>query len=332
MSLRTYSHLQKLGRKPNDYDIGSSDLLYYLERGFEVRHPMAAWYQAHQKGSPLQAPDWERFLDPRATTYASYTALQDEREVFVAGLHHSIEDTDYDASLDPAWLRLLEPVLGPLRYPVHGLQMVAAYVGSMAPGGRLAIACLFQTGDELRRVHHLAYRLRQLQLAHPGFGEASRASWQEDPRWQPLREVVERLLVTYDWGEAFVALNLVLKPRFDALYLVHFAHLARQFEDDLLAKIFFSLSEDFQWHLAWSRALVQVALEERAENREVIEGWLQRWDPRVEGAIARLAEVFDEPGERFPDCGSAEVLATIAAEGRAFRTSMGLSAGEGSHA
>ena len=57
-----------------------------------------------------------------------------------------------------------------------------------------------------------AYRVRQLQLASPGFAEDSQARWEHDPLWQPLRKVIELLLVVYDWGESFVALNLVLKP------------------------------------------------------------------------------------------------------------------------
>jgi hypothetical protein len=44
--------------------------------------------------------------------------------------------------------------------------------------------------------------------------------------WQPLREIVEKLLIVYDWSESFVALNLLLKPMFDELFLKHFSDLA----------------------------------------------------------------------------------------------------------
>jgi len=72
--------------------------------------------------------------------------------------------------------------------------MTAAYVGSMAPGGRIVVACLFQAADEMRRIQRLAYRMRQLQGTHPGFGSESKSAW--DPHWQPLRAVIEKLLVT----------------------------------------------------------------------------------------------------------------------------------------
>ena len=39
----------------------------------------------------------------------------------------------------------------------------------------------------------------------------TRQRWEEDGAWQPLREAVENMLIAYDWGEAFVALNLAVK-------------------------------------------------------------------------------------------------------------------------
>ena len=39
------------------------------------------------------------------------------------------------------------------------------------------------------------------------------------PAWQPARKAVERALCIYDWGEAFTAVNLVLRPTLDDLWL-----------------------------------------------------------------------------------------------------------------
>lgn len=133
--------------------------------------------------------------------------------------------------------------------------MVASYLAQMAPGGRIAVAATFQAGDEARRVERLAYRVWQVQLAFPGFASDSKSLWERDARWQPLREVVERLLVTYDWGEAFVALNLVLKPAIDEMFLKHASDFALGQGDHLLGQVFYSLHEDCQWRRQWSQAL-----------------------------------------------------------------------------
>ena len=294
---KTYWHLQELGRKPTGYEVVTSKLLYHPVRGFEVKVPVEAWYERYQKGSPLRCSDWEQVRDPRETTYARYTDTQQAKEIFVDGLLRLIDETRYDGGLAPAWVAVLARVLAPLRYPVHGLQMIAAYVGHMAPSGRITVAALFQTADEIRRLHRLAYRMRQLQQTHPGFGDDGKAAWERDPLWQPLRKVVERLLVTYDWGEALIALNLVLKPMLDELLMTHFGRLAALCGDEVLAKIFRSLGEDCAWHRDWTRDLVRTALTNTPANETVLEAWIARWRPPVTEAVAAFAPVFDATPE-----------------------------------
>ena len=290
---RTYWHLSDLGRKPTDYDIATSQLHYWTARGFEVKVPVSEWYERYQRGSELRCRDWESWGDPRQTTYTTYTTMQRTREAFVNGLLDSISD-DYDRGLSPQWLALLDRVLAPLRYPGHGLQMVAAYIGSMAPTARITIAATFQAADEMRRVQRLAYRMRQLQVTHPEFGRTAQQTWQDDPIWQPLREVIETLLVTWDWGEALVALQCVLKPAFDELFMTQFGRLARAAGDDVLDRMFFSLNEDCAWHRAWSESLLLTAIRDTPESAHAVEGWIKNWAPRVSLAVAALQPIFDE--------------------------------------
>jgi len=295
---RTYWHLADLGRRPTDYEVASSRLLYYTERGLETRPPLAEWFRRYQLESPLQCSDWERFADPRATTYATYTQLQCTQEAFVAGALRVAEVTHHDRKLAPAWLSTLDRLVPVLRYPVHGLEMLAAYVGHLAPSGRIVIAAALQAADELRRIQWLAYRMRQLRDTVPEFGSTARDAWQVDPIWQPLRELIERMLVTYDWGEALIALELALKPRFDELFVVELASIARQHGDELFATMLFSLGEDARWHREWSRELVKVALADRPANRDVIAGWLAHWTPLVRRAIAAFAPVLGDAASR----------------------------------
>jgi len=305
---RTYWHLADLGRRPNDYDVATTKLLYYPGRGFETKLPIADWYRRYQTESPLQCADWERFRDPRETTYASYTELQRTKEAFVDGALEAAEASQHDRKLAPAWLATLARILPPLRYPLHGLQMIAAYIGQMAPSGRIVVASLFQAADEMRRLQRIAYRMRQLQHVDATFGANARAEWEKDAVWQPLREAIERMLVAYDWGEAFVALELALKPRFDELFVTRFAELANRSGDGLWGNVLFSLDEDCRWHRAWSCALVRMALADRPENREAIHGWLARWDVIASQAVAAFAPVlFGADAERTIDAVEATV-------------------------
>src|SRR6201986_1037485 len=182
-------------------------------------NPLGPRYYRYREGSPLQDREWQQFSDPRRTTYRGYTPLQDAREDVIDGLLREVDDTAYDRDLDQKWVRFLDRWYAPLRYPVHGLQMLAAYVAQMAPASRVTNCAAFQSADELRRVQRIAYRTVQLSGPPPGIETVRRhqAAWEDADAFQPLRELIERALVAYDWGEAFTVTNLVIKPRIDRL-------------------------------------------------------------------------------------------------------------------
>jgi toluene monooxygenase system protein E len=149
---------------------------------------------------------------------------------------------------------------------------------------------MFQAADEVRRIQRFAYRLRQLQTAMPDLDHVDgRRTWERAEHWQPLRELVERLLVTYDWGEAMLALNFVLKPAFDEFLLVDYARQAYECTDHPTQLMCHSLNEDCHWHLRWSRALVATALRDTPAQREALEAIIDRWLPMAGKAVATLA-------------------------------------------
>ncbi len=287
---RTYWHLADAKRKPSEYEIVTSRLFFHKHREFDVRLPMAGWYKKYGERSPLVLEDWEQFRDPRETTYTRYTELQQAKEVYVDGLLRSMTERPH---VNPAWDEHVAQIIDPLRFPIHGLQMIAAYVGQMAPNGRIAICCLCQTADEMRRVQRLAYRLALLRQEQPELGARGKAAWQTDPMWQPLRKLIEQLLVTYDWGEALIALNMCVKPIFDEIFGTQLATLCRGNRDELFATMLASLGEDSQWHREWTAALMTLLLGGGATNRYAIETWMRRWDGEVLEAMKALAPLFE---------------------------------------
>jgi toluene monooxygenase system protein E len=295
---KTYWHLLQQRRMPTEYEIVTSKLLFYTGEGFtgkrfELDVPLLDWYKRFQQESPLTCTSWEEFRDPRETTYTKYTEIQRDKEIFVDAILEEIELSGYDAELSPRWLHVLSRVVAPLRYPGHGLQMLASYVGQMAPGGRIVITAALQSADEMRRVQRIAYRVRQLQHLDRCFATDSKARWQTDTLWQPLRIAIEKLLICYDWAEAFVGLNLVLKPLVDELFMNHLSDLALREGDYLLGQIFYSLNEDCQWHREWTRALIRMAIEDNSHNTGTIQGWIDKWHPVAASALQAFAPLFD---------------------------------------
>jgi toluene monooxygenase system protein E len=188
-------------------------------------------------------------------------------EAVIDGWLEAAESSGHDRTLSTEWVQTLESVVPVLRFPIHGLQMVSAHIGSMAQSGRIAVAASFQAADEMRWLQRMAYRTRQLQDRKVDFGEQSRNAWQSAPCWQPLRRAIEELLVTYDWTAALLRSALVVKPLLHELFLVQFAKLAAAAGDELFEKVLLQLAEDQRWHQSWTAAALKVGLASEP-NRE----------------------------------------------------------------
>ena len=317
---KTYTRLTTGRRIPTEYELMSTDLHYNYPRRFELPagNPVVDWYYRNREGSSLQARDWDQFADPRSTTYRIYTQLQDGREDVVDGLLREIDETEYDARLDDEWVRFLDRWYSPLRFPVHGLQMLAAYVAQMAPSSRITNCASFQMGDEMRRVQRIAYRT--VQLAGSPIGDEAvarqRAAWEEAALFQPLRELIERALVAYDWGESFIVTNAVIKPRIDRLVNQDIAGtLATANGDPILTSIHFSLDEDAHWHREWTAALIRHIVDDNTANAEVVSGWIEKWSPLASEALEAFASVTAEAPVPFdPSAVAARITDEVSRE------------------
>jgi hypothetical protein len=94
-----------------------------------------------------------------------------------------------------------------------------------------------------------------------------------------------------------VGLNLVLKPLFDQLFMKHLGEMALREGDYLLGQILYSLREDCLWQQRWSQALVQVTLEDTPANRDVIQGWVDKWYGLALPAIRVFFPIFADKGD-----------------------------------
>jgi toluene monooxygenase system protein E len=289
--LPTWSHLAGARRRPTEYEIVSVGLHYH------TRHPgspweldpnvfLSEWYRRHREGSALTHVDWDLFRDPDSIVYRGYIRLQNDQETYVEGLLDQYADRNHDASLSPWWLRALARWYTPARYARHTLQMGAAYGGQMAPASTITNCFFFQAADQSRLMQRIAYRAAELRKHCEGYGLArgDRRMWEEDPVWQGFRELLEKALVTWDWGESFVAFNVVAKPALDEVTLGALATAARLNGDELLALICDHHQRDAVRCGRWTAALVKMALE-NPDNRAVLEGWVARWAPLADRAV-----------------------------------------------
>ncbi len=258
---------------------------------------MAQWYKQYRNQSPLRHADWDAFRDPDEMIYRSYNIVQDGQENYVLGLFDQFNERGHDQMLEADWVRVLAHSYSPTRYVFHALQMGSAYVHQMAPSSTITNCATYTSADHLRWVTHTAYRTRELANAFPnfGFGEQERAIWEQDPRWQGFRELLETALVTWDWAESFTAFFLVAKPAIEEALLVEFGNLARTHGDLLLGLLTQAQMRDAERHRRWVAALVKMALQ-TAGNREVLMTWYRRWVPIAEAAVTSFCASFPSEG------------------------------------
>ena len=168
------------------------------------------------------------------------------------------------------------------------------------PSSYITNAAGFSAADFLRRVTTIAYRTRELQVAWPdsGSGSAERSHWEGHPAWQPARKAVEYALASYDWGEAFTALNLVLGPTLDDVLRTQLGQVARANGDDPTWLLSTFLAADAQRRGRWSHRLAEFAITQRAANRDVLGRWVTRWSALADDAALGLGEFLESLPER----------------------------------
>jgi toluene monooxygenase system protein E len=329
--LRTWSEFGEIHRRPTEYEIGThaanytmrKDRLAALEQN--PSSPGNLWFLAYRDNSPLQLDDWEVFRDPDQLTYRAYVAKQAAQETKVAGLMDSYASVGHDQSLSPEWVEILRTFYTPIRYPAHAIQMLQSYVAHMAPSAYITNAAALSAADQLRRVTVVSIRTRELQLGYPdaGFATGERGIWEGHEGWQPTRELLERALIAYDWGEAITAANLVIAPTLDDVLNRTLGEVARANGDDLTWLLCQNLHTDSARRSRWSAAVAKLAVDSREENVAAFERWIAKWTPRADAAALALGGILAQaPAGDI----SAEA---VAAEARAARNQLLSDAGLG---
>jgi toluene monooxygenase system protein E len=322
--LRTWSAFGDVRRRPSEYEIVTHATNWTTRAGRKAplegnpTSPGNLWLSAYRDQSPLQVPDWDQFRDPDTQTYRSYVVHQDQEESQVAGLLEQYSADGAQDALSATWLRALAQLVTVTRYPTHGAQQVLAYIGYMAPSSYITNPAALSAADQLRRVTLTSYRTRELQIAHPdaGFATRERAIWEHDDGWQPTRSAIEHALIAYDWGEAFTALCLVLLPTLDDILLRQVGELARDNGDELTWLLGARLAADSARRVRWSSALARFAIEQEPRNVGILRKWIDKWSQQADKAAAGLGTLL----ETVPEHG--RPASEVAEQARAHRVEL----------
>jgi toluene monooxygenase system protein E len=248
---------------------------------------MNMWYKKYRNATPLRHEDWDVFSDPDKLVYRTYNLLQDGQETHVQSLFDQFNEREHDKMLDPEWVSALAQLYTPLRYVFHALQMSSTYVMQMAPASTISNCATFQAADFLRRVTHTSYRSYELSTTYPEacFGTGEREIWEGAVHFQPMRELIEKQLASYDWSEAVVSLCYVVLPMLSEGVLKPLSEASYQGNDTLMPLLIASQLHDSQRHVRWATELHKVLLADNDDNEAVIQQIVDRWVPLADAAM-----------------------------------------------
>lgn len=255
---------------------------------FPEEYKLGYWDPSKTKWS---SDDWEAFRDPSQLTYRSYHEVQFERENSLSAVLEAARRTTALTDVDDEWLHALRSFFGALRFAEWGVSMACQYVSRFAISAAITNCALLQSFDELRHTQRIAEWTRDLETVHGGFADY-RKHWMEAPTFQPLREYLEHVCVTKDWGEVVLATNIVLEPLLQPVQHALLSNVGHAHRDAVLPHFSYSLQLDEQRHWGWGRALAQM-LHADEHNVARTQEWIDAWYPKAERAVAAFGAVFD---------------------------------------
>lgn len=269
-----------------------------------------------ERFSALRLTDPYAYTDPRQYYYTPYVtnraAMHDEFGKTLAYL----EKRDLLARMPAGWTSALASVVIPLRHFESGAQLVTVTGARFAYGTSLEQCCTFAAFDRIGNAQMLSRIGIALGSSSGELLAAAKREWLDGAHLQPLRRLVEEIMVVDDWAEGLLAIDLVDSLLYPLLYrgLDEAALLGGAGAYSLFAQ---HLTGWFADQRKWLDALVTAWAtdpERGAANREVLARIVTTWATRAQDAVAALAAVIDD---QVPDAGRAAALAEIGESERA---------------
>lgn len=286
----TFSHTRRrFGDKP---------ATRYQEASFDIEaatnfHYRPLWQPDKLLNDPTRTAvvmtDWGVVSDPRQYYYGAYVQARAKMQENAEHDYAFCEKRDMLASLDERSREQIGALLLPLRHAELGANMNNSNIAADGLGTSLTQMHMFHAMDRLGIAQYLSRIGLMLDDGDVLLLAKAKQQWLVDPAWQGLRRYVEDTLVVRDWFELTLAQNLVS----DGLV---YPLLFQKFDEQLSAngagqvgmltefmRLWFAESQ------RWVDALCKTVINQSAENKALVEGWVDLWSQRAEAALRPLA-------------------------------------------
>jgi propane monooxygenase small subunit len=310
---RSYNYFEPRKRRATVYEDVTVDV-----QPDPARHLTQGWVYSFANGDagyPLQwtalkSSNWHEFLDPNEeweqTIYRNNANVV--RQI-TQNIEHGRTAHVFQA-MNPAWVKVLERHVFAWAHAEHGIGLhVYTPAQRDAPTNMINNAMAVGALHKLRFAQDLILYNLALSEEIEGFdGSIHKQTWQEDPIWQPTRELVETLTGIRDWGEQLFATTVVFEQLVGELFRSGFVMQAAAPQGDFVTPTIMGAGEsDAAREQKGARVLFRMLADDAAhgaENKATMESWLATYTPLAVAAGRTLQPIWSQVSEkvvRFED-------------------------------
>src|SRR4051812_357476 len=259
------------------------------------------------KGYDWPALGWHEFRDPNEEweltlyRYNANVVRQLNQNVDAARQAKAFEQWNRN------WVQFVAQHVGAWMHVDHGLGLyLFANANRRAPTNMHNNAISVNSMHRIRAAQDLAlYNLTLSEEIADFDGAAHLATWNSDPAWQGVREAAEQLTTVWDWCEAVFAANIVFEPLVGELFRSNLVQQAAPSNGDFITPTLIGAEEyDFaERDLRYTKAMFQLLVNDKqfgAENRKLMQQWLETWVPRCIHAARTLQPLWSQPDAKPP--------------------------------
>ena len=259
------------------------------------------------KGYEWPALGWHEFRDPNEEwelTLYRYNAN------VVRQLNQNVDNARQSKAFDQwnrNWVRFVERNVGAWMHVDHGLGIyLFSNANRRAPTNMHNNAISVNGMHRIRSAQDLGlYNLTLSEEITIFDGTAHLDCWNNDPAWQGVHEVAERLTGIDDWCEAIFAANVVFEPLVGELFRSNLVQHAAPRNGDFVTPTVIGAEEyDYaERDLRYTTAMFDLLSNDREfadQNKQIMQQWLSAWVPRVIAAARTLQPLWSQPEAKPP--------------------------------
>ncbi len=307
---RHYRYFQPKGRKATLYEDVTVDV-----QPDPSRYLLQGWIISFADGTPAYSPtrtrlgssDWHEYRAPDEEWEKSHYQRQSAIIKMIQQAVANGRSQNAVARFDPDWVSILQNHVSASKHAEYGLG--TALMSAQRDGMTQMInnSILTNASYKLRYAQDLTLYLGDIasDFSKPFDENAGKEHWLNDPIWQPVRKLVETVMVRKDHLEQYFAINVLIEPLVMGLFRRRFVMEMAAVHGDFLTPVVMSAAEaDYSRNMVNTVVLMQMlAADEKfgPQNRGVMKEWVQDYQPLAILAQQQLQAIWSLPRIKVSD-------------------------------